>query len=218
MIEIGLIAWDKLADPSSSEDDLTYGNLLVRAGLDSKTELQIGFNGYGTAHSRDRISGTNSHQQGPGDLSVGLRRSLSGPGGAIAVQANITLPIGGGGIGAGDWSAQLRLPIRYKLQRGFELDLTPEVDAAVNASGSGRHPAYGAVVGLAHGLGPNLSLAAEIGAWHNDEPHGHATDLRGALSLAWQAGRNWQIDIEGDAGLTAAAPRHSLMVGLARRF
>lgn len=218
MIELGVAGWDHLADPASTEDDLTYGDLLVRAGLDDRTELQIGLGGYTTTRSRDRLNGVITRWAGLGDLSLGLRRSLSGPGGPVAVQVTVILPTGHSGIGAGDWSAAVQVPIAVKLPAGFELDLTPEADAAANSSGKGRHLVWGGVAGLSHAAGSNVTVEAEIGAWRDGDPAGHATDARGAISLAWHASKDWQLDLEGDAGLTAAAPRRSLMFGLARRF
>ena len=218
MVELGLAGWDHSADQASVADDLTYGNVLLRVGLDDRTELQAGLGGYGTTRSRDRLSGAVTRQQGLGDVSLGLRRSLSGPRGPIAVQVTVTLPTGHHVIGAGDWGAAMQVPMDLQLPAGFELDITPELDAAINTSGRGRHLAWGGVAGLGHALGPNVTLEAEIGAWRDDDPSGHATDARSALSLAWQAGKDWQLDVEGDFGLSAAAPRHALMVGFARRF
>ncbi len=218
MVEVGLLVWDHLADGSTVEDDLTYGDLLLRVGLDERTEVQLGLGGYTSARSRDRLSGAVSRAQGTGDAVIGLRRSLTGPGGPIALQGYITLPTGQRGIGAGDWGAGLLLPMGFQLPAGFELDLAPEVDAAINASGSGRHVRWGGVVGLSHAIGPAVTIACEVGAWRDNDPSGHATDLRSAVSFAWQAGSDWQLDLEADLGLTAAAPRHSVMLGLARRF
>ena len=218
MVELGLAEWDHSADIATIEDDLTYGDVQVRVGIDARTELQVGLNGYGTARVLDRASAAVARRHGLGDLSLGLRRSLSGPGGPVAVQVTATLPTGADGIGAGDWSASILLPTDMKLPKGFELDLTPELDAAVNASGDGRHLAWGGVVGIGHALGLNLNLEGEVAAWRDDDPAGHTTDARAALSLAWQAGKDWQVDLEGDVGLSAAAPRHALLVGLARRF
>ena len=218
MAELGIAGWDHSADGASVEDDLTYGDLLVRLGIDDRTEIEAGFGGYGTVRSRDRLSGSQSRSRGLGDVSISVRRSVSGPGGPAALQVYATLPTGTDGIGAGDWGAGALLPINLNLPAGFELDLTPEVDVAVNGSGHGRHLAWGGVAGIAHGLGRKLTAQAEIGAWRDNDPAGHATDVRAALSLAWQAGKNWQIDLEGDAGLSAGAPRHSLLVGMARRF
>ncbi len=218
MVELGLVGWDHSADSAGIEDDLTYGDLLVRMGIDQRTEIEAGFGGYGTVRSRDRLSGAITRRHGAGDMTVAVRRSLSGPGGPVALHVYATLPTGADGIGAGDWGAGALLPIDLNLPAGFELDLMPEVDAAVNGSGHGRHLAWGGVAGLGHPVGHDLSLEAELGAWRDNDPSGHATDVRAALSLAWQADKDWQIDLEGDAGLTAAAPRHSLLIGMARRF
>ncbi|MBS0481954.1 MAG: transporter [Proteobacteria bacterium] len=218
MAEMGIVGWDHSSDPAQVGDDLTYGNLLIRTGLDDRTEIELGFDGYGTTRLRDRTSGLVSRQHGAGDMTIALRRGLSGPNGPIAVHGFVSLPAGGGGIGAGDWGAGLLVPIGIGLPRGFEIDLTPELDAAVNGSGKGRHLAWGGVVGLSHAVGPMLSIEAELAAWRHDDPAGHYTDARSAVSVAWQAGKNWQIDLELDLGLSAAAPDRSLMFGMARRF
>ncbi|MFM5917660.1 MAG: transporter [Novosphingobium sp.] len=218
MIELGLASWDHSADQSFVEDDLGFGQTLIRVGLGDRTEVELGFGGYGTVRSRDRQAGTISQHSGLGDTTVAIRRSLSGPGGPLALHVFATLPTASSSIGAGDWDAGALLPFSLDLPAGFELDLTPEIDAAVNAGGKGRHLAWGGVTGLGHSLGRNLSVEAEIGVWQDNDPSGHVTDARASVSLAWQASKNWQLDLEGDAGLSAAAPRHSLLVGLARRF
>ena len=218
MAELGVAAWDHSSDSSSTEDDLTYGDLLVRVGLDQLTEIEVGVTGYNTLRSLDRGSGAIARGQGIGDTMIALRRSLSGPDGPIAVHGFVTLPTGAKAVSAGDWGAGVLVPMGFKLGHGFELSLTPEADAAVNASGAGRHLRWGGVAGLSHALGSNVNLEGEVGTWRDNDPAGHTTDARAALSLAWQAGKDWQLDLEGDAGLTAAAPGHSLLVGLARRF
>ncbi len=218
MTELGVAAWDHSSGRSSIEDDLTYGNLLVRIGLDRLTEIEVGVTGYKTLRSLDRGSGAIARAKGIGDTTVALRRSVSGHDGPIAVHGFVTLPTGAKAISAGDWGAGVLVPMGFKLGHGLELDLTPEIDAAVNGSGTGRHLRWGGVAGLSHALGSNVTLEGEVGTWRDTDPAGHATDARAALSLAWQAGKDWQLDLESDAGLTAAAPRHSLLVGLARRF
>ena len=216
--ELSLVQWDHLADPAAVEDDLTYGGVLVRTGLNDVTELQIGWQGHGTARSMDRLSSDIDRNSGGGDLTVALRRSVSGPGGPVAVHAFVTLPTGTNGIGAGDWSAGLLAPMEFKLGGQFELDLTPRVDAAGNTSGSCRHFAWGGVVGLSHPVGPALTAEAELQVKRDNDPAGAVTDARSALSLAWQTAKDWQVDFEFDLGLSSSAPRHSLLVGLAHRF
>lgn len=218
MAELGLAGWDHSADSGSVDDELALGAMLVRLGLDRSTEIEVGMTAWTSIRSRDRASGTVSRIGGVGDVTLAVRRNFGGGTGPTAIHAFVTLPTGRNGIGAGDWGAGILLPTGFDLPAGFQLDLTPEVDAAVNSSGSGRHFAWGGVAGLSHPLGKAHSLEAELGVWRDLDPGGHSTDARAALSLAWQAGSDWQIDFEADAGLSAAAPRHSLLVGLARRF
>ena len=87
MVEVGLLGWDHLADGATVENDLTYGDLLLRVGLDDKTEIQLGIGGYTSARSRDRLSGAVTRIRGIGDAVFGVRHSLTGPGGPIALQA-----------------------------------------------------------------------------------------------------------------------------------
>ena len=184
IVELGLVGWDHLADPSTIEDDLTYGQVLLRVGLDDRTELQLGYGGYGTTRSLTRSSGNIVSSSGAGDTMIGLRRKLSGQ---VAVQVNVTLPTGSSGIGAGDWAAALIVPVDLQLPAGFELDLSPELDAAANASGSGRHFAWGGVAGLSHSLGPKLSIEGELASWRDDDPAGHSTACPGPTSFAIMA-------------------------------
>ncbi len=218
MAELGLLGWDHRADAASVADELAYGDLLLRYGLGSATEIELGIEALGTERVRDRASGTVERVSGVGDVTLALRHNLSGGDGPMAVHAYVTLPTGRDGIGAGDWGAGVLVPIELPLGAGFELGLTPEVDAAVNASGRGRHLAWGGVVGLGHDLTRSLSAEAEIAAWRDQDPEGHATDARAALSLAWRVAADWQLDAEVELGLTSAAPRHSVFFGLARRF
>lgn len=218
MIEIGLAGYDRSADAGQIAEDWSGGDVLVRIGLDRLTEVQVGQAGYTSSRVRDRISGSVARQSGWGDTTFAVQRGLAGANGPVALQAFVTLPTGHSGIGAGTWSAGAKLPMAIPLASGFEFDLTPEIDAAADADGVGRHLAWGGVAGLGHPLGKNLSFEAELAAWRDLDPSGHSTDARAALSLAWQAGSNWQIDFEGDAGLSSAAPDEAVRLGLARRF
>lgn len=218
MIEVGLAGWDHLSDPYSVEDDLTFGDALLRVGLDPRTEVQIGLGGYASNRLRDRASGLIVRTRGAGDVTIALRRGIAGPNGPVALHVFATLPTGAKGIGAGDWSGGVLLPADLSLPNGFELDLTPELDLVPNSSGSGHHAAWGGVVGVSHDLGRKVSVEAELAAWRDEDPAGASTDARAAISLAWQVSPSWQLDFEADHGLTSTAPRHSLAVGFAHRF
>lgn len=217
MIEFGAAGWDHSAASGTRDDTLTLADTVARIGIGRSTELQIGLGGWG--HQRSRTGGRITTARGVGDATIGLRHGFGSEDDArFAVQAFITAPIGGAAISAGDWGAGLLVPIALPLPSGFELALTPEIDAAVNGTGHGRHVAWGGVAGLSHSVGKALSIGAEISAYRDEDPAGASTDSRAALSAAWRAGRSFQIDAELDMGLSRGAPDRALMLGFARQF
>ena len=217
MVEFGAVQWDHAATPGTRDDTLTFGDTVARIGLGNATEAFIGLGGW--SHERSRDGRTVATARGIGDATVGLRHGFGGEDDAkIAVQAYVSLPVGRSPGGAGDWGAGFLLPVSLPLPSGFELSMTPEVDAAVNGSGKGRHLAWGGVVGLSHALTPVISGSAEVAAYRDDDPDGASTDARVALSGAWRAGRRFQLDLELDIGISQGAPDHALMLGFARQF
>jgi len=217
MVETGLVGWDRTADGASVSDTLTLGDTTVRVGLGRSTEVEFGLAGW--THQRDRSGGTVQVARGIGDATIALRHGFGSESDAkFAVQAFVTLPTGSSAISAGDWGAGLIVPVALPLPAGFQLALSPEIDAAVDADGSGRHLAWGSAVGLSHALTPALSLTGEIAAYRDNDPSGHATDARLAASLAWHAAKSLQVDVEVDKGIASGAPDRSIMVGIARQF
>lgn len=217
--EVGALGWDHTAQSGGFEDDLTMADTLLRIGLGSSTELQLGFGGWNHQRMRGGGGSMTATGQGLGDTSIGLRRGFGGEADAkIAAQVTITLPTGARGFSAGDWGASLLVPMAFPLPAGFSLAITPQIDAAVNGSGHGRHLAWGSAAGISHALGPSLSLTGEIGAYRDQDPAGPSTDARLAASLAWRVGPAWQIDLELDKGISNGAPDHALKLGFARAF
>lgn len=143
MAEVGLLAWDHQADAVSRDDILTMGDMTFRLGITTRSELELSFTGYVHDRFRDKASGTVSAASSTGDATVAWRRGIAGPNGPIAIEAYVSLPVGKSPGGAGDWAAGVLMPMGFDLGQGFQFSLTPEADAAVNASGSGRHFAFG---------------------------------------------------------------------------
>ena len=217
MVEFGALEWDHSATSGTRDDTLTLADTVARIGLGQSTELQLGLGGWG--HQRSRTGSAVAKTRGVGDATIGLRLGFGSEDDAkVAVQAFVSLPVGRAPNGAGDWGAGFLVPVALPLPSGFALALTPEIDAAVNGSGHGRHVAWGGVMGLSHGLGKALSLGTEISAYRDNDPDGASTDARVDVVAAWRAGRSLQIDFEFDIGLTQSAPDHALMIGFARQF
>ena len=216
--EIGL--GDLTRDRSNGvrTDTLVVADSVVRIGLADHLEAQVGWTAFGRvttrfAGVRDRVSST-------GDVLLSLRRNLMNPDGsgtAVALMGTVVLPTGGDAIGQGTTSFRALVPFSTGLPGGFGLAATPEVDAAADADGSGRHLAYGSVVGVSHGVGP-VGVTAELSVFRDDDPLGRTTQSLAALSAAWQPADDWQLDLGTAFGLNRDTPDSRVYFGVVRRF
>ena len=219
--ELGAIDWTLERDAVTRSDTVTAGDLLVRLGLTPTMEVQLGWSAFGHVRMRDRASGAIERDSGIGDITLAVRQNVSNPDGSgfsAALMPFATLPTGGSAIGAGDWSAGLIVPLSLQLSDTFTLALTPQVKAAVDEDRSGRHAAYGSVVGLSAALTKALTASLEFQATRDEDPSGHATEALASLSFGWQPKDDVQFDMGAVAGLNHASADLELYVGLARRF
>jgi hypothetical protein len=201
-VEIGLADWT-IDDP----DTVELGQILVRVGLDERTEVQFG----GT------LLGLVGDRSGIGDVTVALRRNLVNPDGSgfsAALMPYASLPTGGEAIGAGTWSGGLLLPLSYDLGSGLQFGLTGQVEAAADEDRSGRHLAYGGVAGLSFPAGDTLSATVELSATRDRD----STEWLAGVSAAWLAKAGFQLDVGANLGLDKAAPDIELYAGIAKRF
>ena len=218
LLELGLVDWSLQSDSSQRSDTIALGQIQLRYGLGGGTEFQLGLNPYTHQRSRDRASSQITQAQGFGDITLGIEHGLTQ--GKLASSINIyaRLPSGKSPIGAGDWSVGAKLPVAWQPHDGLEFDLTPELDAAVNHSGSGRHLAYGTAVGMPFALSKRLQLGLDLSVLHDDDPSGAITTGRAGASLAYRLSSNAQLDLGGTKGLDPNSPNVELYTGVALRF
>ena len=223
-VEFSLADWTLEQSGHERSDTVTIGQTAIRVGLSDRAEAQLGFTPFGHARTRNSAPGGTgvSAVDGIGDVRLGLKALLTDPGSsgpfAMAVLPYATVPVGHSSIGAGDWGAGVLLPISYSLGDRVGLALTPEVDAAVDDDGDGRHLAYGSAAGLSYALTDTLTATGEIQALRDDDPGGHSTQAKAALSFAYLANANTQFDVFGAAGLNRDTPDAEIYAGVARRF
>jgi hypothetical protein len=218
-VELGLGDWTLTRQSGEREDDFATGDLLVRYGLTSSLEMQVGWTAY--THVRLRSGNVVSRNGGTGDVFVALRQNLHNPDGSgfsVALMPYATLPTGSDGIGAGDWGAGLIVPMSYELPHGLALGLTAEADAAVDEDGDGRHLAYSVIVGLDVPLGDKLGATAELSVGRDEDPSGHSTQFLAGLSAGWTPNDDLQLDLGANLGLNRDSPDVELYFGVARRF
>ena len=220
MLEVGVGSWERDRDADAITEIWTGGETLVRVGLGTRTEVQIGWTAVGRERVR-RSDGTTERRTGIGDVTLALRRSLRNPDGSgfsIAVQPYATIPVGRAPIGAASWSAGVLVPIGYQLNDVVQIQFTGEVDAAADESGGGRHLAYSGIGGIALTLSDTVSTTTEVFVERDDNPDGGATTLLAALSGGYQVADDSQIDAGVAAGLNAASPDVRILFGFSHRF
>lgn len=219
LAELGLADWTLDRQGADRSDRIVAGDLSLRFGVSARSEVEVGLTSFGAVRSRS--NGVVSRAHGLGDMTLAFKHSLRSPDGSgfsVAVQPFVTLPTGGSAIGAGDWGAGLIVPVGASLGKSVSLELTPEIDAAVDADGTGRHVALSAVEGVSFSLTPSLSSAVEVQEVHDADPSGHQEHVLAGLALAWQPSAHWQLDVGSVAGLDHASPGVELYVGISRRF
>jgi hypothetical protein len=218
-IETSLADWSRTDQAASREDDLLLGDTLVKYGLGDAVELHAAF----TAYQRDRVrDGAGADiAMGFGDISLGARwRAVDGGDShvSVALQPMVTLPVGGKAVSQGTWSLDVTAPVDVPLSDRWSLNLSPTIAAAADQDGDGRHLAWGGEAGVSDRLDDQLTLGGELWMQRDDDPAGHATQASADLTLAWQPGKDWQLDLSGYAGLTAATPDVEIVAGVVRRF
>ena len=220
MLEVGIADWTLDRNADSRTDSFAFGDMLLRAGLTPSLEVQLGWTALGHVRERDRASGDLMQRTRTGDVTLALRQNLRSPGGSGfsgAVMPYATLPVGGEGVGAGDWGAGLIVPVSFELG-AVSLGFSPHVDAAVDGDGDGRHLSYGSVAGIGFGVSDDFSMTAELSLTRDRDPGGHSTEALAGLSAGWQVGDDSQWDAGVNVGLNRDSPDVELYFGYARRF
>ena len=220
VIELGIGDWTRDDDGSTRTDAVVAGDALLRIGLTPSLEAQIGWTAAGFVRERDRMAGTVTTRTHVGDVMLALRQNLHNPDGSgfsIAAMPYVMLPVGHQPTGAGDWSAGLIVPASVEMG-AVSLGVTPQISAATDGDGKGRHLAYGTTAGIGFGVSDTVSMAVEFSAARDRDPAGHSTELLGGVSAGWQSDADSQWDVGTNIGLNRNSPAVEFYFGFAHRF
>ena len=221
-VELGLFDGARQSDATTKIETWDAGDLFIRYGLTSLTELQLGVTTWNRERTTDRATGARDTAEGIGDLSIGLRHSLKNPDGSglsVALSGFVTAPTGARAIRADGFEGGVLLPVSIPLNDDWSLSLTPEFDWVSNSDGDGRHAAYTMVAGVGRGFG-QWNLGAEIWISHDDDPIDAVTQSTFDLTAVWTppSRPDAQIDFGLNFGLNNDSPDVEFGVGVARRF
>lgn len=219
VVETALADWTLEKGGGARSDTILLADTMVRIGVGERFEVQVGWTPVGIA--RERAGGVVDHATRTGDVTLGAKLNLASPDGSgfsAALKTYATLPVGRQPIGAGDWGAGLIVPIGYDLSDTVQLQFSPEVDAAVDGDGKGRHLAWGGTAGLGLTLSDSVGAAVEVQAIRDRDPGGHSTQALAGLSMGWQPSKDLQLDAGANLGLNHASSDAELYMGVTRRF
>lgn len=220
-VEASFVDWERDDTADQREDRIVTADLLVRAGVGSKTEVQLGWTGYGQDRRRDKANGTIDRVTGVGDLRFAFRQHLAGEKGkplSAGVEGFVTVPTGKSPLGDGTWSAGVIVPVQYDLTERLAIAVTGEADAAANQSGQGRHFAYSGVTSLRYKLSGHVSTTAELFLERDKDPADHETHALAAFSTAWRRTKVLQLDMLAVVRLNRHSPDIRLVAGGAILF
>ena len=212
--EVSVADWQRDGD----ERSLLIGDLLLRTGLGPRTEAQLSWTPLSRLVARE--DGARDAITGVGDVRLGLRQNLLRPDGggfSLALEGFATLPTATRGLGRGDWSAGVVLPVSLELG-DWSLGFTAEVDAETNESRIGRHVAEAANLGLGRDLTDTLSATVEIAVRRDEDPSDTDEQWLAAVSAAWEVRPHAQLDVLVAAGLNSQAPELRVALGGAMLF
>lgn len=220
-VEFSGIDWQRDDDADAREDRIDYGDVLARFGVGPRTEVQVQWTPYARVRTRDKATGAVSRVAGVGDVRLAVRQNVTGPDGeglSIAAEPFVVVPTGRSGIGDGDWSAGVVIPVAYDLGGGWSTGVTAQGGAQADEDGDGRHANVNAAFGLGHDFTDRFGATAEFYLERDDDPAGATTQAALAGSVAWQPGERTQIDLLAVAGLNRDTPDLRVVLGGAVLF
>lgn len=218
MVEFSLADWTRNYAGGVRGDGFLFADTLVRVGVTRTGEAQVGWTPLGYSRTRTSAPRLVARDTGTGDIYLAWRQSVSGVNGPVAVQGFVTVPTGSGPLNTGTWTAGVLVPVSFSLTESVSFAATPQVNAAADADGDGRHLFYGSAVGVSFSVADSVGLIAELSAYRDDDPLGDTTEVAASGSAAWQVADEQQVDAQVSLGLNRDTPDLRVIVGLARRF
>lgn len=221
-LELNALDVARYRKSSDTQSTASFGDALFRFGVTDSAEARLNWTPFGIDRSRDPSSGTIKETRGIGDVAISFRQNIVNPDGsgvAFSLQPSLRLPSGRSSIGDGTWSAGLIAPLTVALSDKWQFLLTPEVDAAANGGGGGRHLAYGGAVGLSYAVSERWTIGADVSGQRDLDPGNHQTLvlLDGNVKYAFPGGAQVLFG-QVNLGLTEATPRTEVLFGFATRL
>jgi hypothetical protein len=217
-LEASVAEWSLDRRDGVRSSELAIMPLYLRAGVAPGLEANVAWSPYVRIEERD--SSGRSSVAGAGDLSLGLKARLTPDDNPIrlAIQPQVTLPVGHRAVGDGDWSASVAAPFDTGLTDTLSLAVSPQFNWLADSDGRGHHPGLAIAASLGIAASDRLSFALDVAHEAAFDPAGTARATAAGVSAAWMATSRLQLDIEVGTGLGGEAPDLTLISGFAIRL
>lgn len=128
------------------------------------------------------------------------------------------LPTAARGLGNNKVEGGLAVPVSFAVAGPVTMTLGPELDALVDADGSGRHIGVINLVNLSAAVAPKVTIGGELwGSWNLD-PAGAIRQATVDAAIAYVASNDLQLDLGANLGLTRQTPDLELYAGASILF
>lgn len=216
-LETSAVGWARTKADGTTTEVLTIGSSVVKLGVSSRSDLQVGFTPHlrvtsKTAGERDRVSGF-------GDVIVRYKHRLTADDAKAQVAAIpfVKMPTADDDLGNGKVEGGLAVPVSFALGRAT-LTLGPEIDLLADSDGHGRHAAIVQLVNLAAPVAPRLTLVGELWTNWNFDLDGTVRQASADVAAAYAVTRTFQVDAGANFGLSRDTADVELYTGASIRF
>ena len=216
-LESSAVGWARTQADGGTTDVLAVGSSVIKLGISSRSDLQVGFTPF--LRFTSRTAGERDRESGFGDLVVRYKYRLTADDAKVQVVAIpfVKLPTADDDIGNGKAEGGLAMPVSFALGR-TTLTLGPEVDLLADADGHGRHAGIVQLVNLAAPVAPRLTVGGELWANWNLDPDGTVRQASADIAAAYAVTSTFQVDAGANFGLTRATADIELYAGASIRF
>ncbi len=203
------------ADIKSSA--LSFATVNLKVGLTSRIDLQTVFATYNRLSVRDRVAGTRQDSSGFGDVTSRLKINFWGNDGgesAFGLMPFVKWPTSQHGLGNNSLEGGLIVPYAHSLPHGWDLGTMTEFDVVRNDTDNGYLFEWVNTVTAGHALTGNTGCYVELATTLT-----HGADIATFdFGVTYTIGKNLQLDLGANVGLTHAADDLNVFAGLSVRF
>ena len=218
-LETDLIDWTRQDLSGVRTDTILFTNPTLKYGIAAHADVEINIAPYTTVRTR-MADGSVATDRGIGDLYLRFKRKLTADGSKteVALIASVKAPTAGSTLGNGRWEGSLGAPVNIPLPAKFTLTTNPELDVAADHEGDGYHLEVVNLVALAHPVGKDATVYAELWTKDSFEPMQHMQQYSADLAASYLLTPTVQLDAAAYMGLNRETPGLQVYAGLSVRF